>query len=88
MEDRGFKRFSGEDEDAGKALKKWKAWATAKMLTVKDLSKAQRGPWLFTLLDGKALEACEHMTLDEMSAEDGDAKIWKLLADRFPEKEP
>ena len=40
------------------------AWALAKMLTVKDLQKTQRGPWLFTLLDGKALEACEHLELD------------------------
>ena len=60
-----LQRFSGDDDDAGKALKKWKAWVLARMITVKDLSKEQRGPWLFTLLDGRALEACEHLTLEQ-----------------------
>ena len=87
MDERGLKRFSGEEEDAGKALKKWQAWALAKMLTVKDLQKVQRGPWLFTLLDGKALEACEHLKLEDIAKEDGDTAIWKLLKARFPEKE-
>ena len=87
-EERGLKRFSGEEEDAGKQLKRWKAWALAKQLTVKDLQKTQRGPWLFTLLDGRALEACEHLRLEDISKEDGDAAIWELLHERFPEKEP
>ena len=42
---------------------------------------------MFTLLDSKALDAVEHMTLEEMSAENGADIIWKLLASRFPEKE-
>ena len=46
-----------------------------------------RGPWLFTLLDGKALEACEHVTLEDMQKEDGEKAIWDLLTARFPEKE-
>ena len=85
-EDRGlsFKSFSGEDDDAGK---KWKAWAMARMLTVKDLTKEQRGPWLFTLLDGRALEACEHFTLEDLHKTGGDEVLWAILADRFPEKE-
>ena len=82
-----LKRFSGDDDDAGKALKKWKAWALARMITVKDLSKEQRGPWLFTLLDGRALEACEHLTLEDLNKDGGDKTIWTLLEDRFPEKE-
>ena len=88
-EERGgtLKRFSGEDEDPGKALKRWKAWALAKLMTVKDLQKSQRGPWLFTLLDGRALEACEHLRLEDIAKEDGDAAIWDLLHSRFPEKE-
>ncbi|CAE7416880.1 GIP, partial [Symbiodinium pilosum] len=48
-EERGLKRFSGEEEDVGKQLRRWKAWALAKQMTVKDLQKTQRGPWLFTL---------------------------------------
>ena len=27
--DRGLKRFNGEDDDAGKQLRKWKQWAEA-----------------------------------------------------------
>ena len=87
MDERSLKRFSGEDDDAGKMLKRWKAWALAKMLTVKDLQKTQRGPWLFTLLDGKALEACEHLELEALAKEDGDQQVWTLLEQRFPEKE-
>ena len=83
---RGLKRFSGEDDDAGKSLKRWRAWASA-MLSVKDLPAKQRGQWLFTLLDGKALEACEHLTLTELATEDGENRVWKLLTERFPEKE-
>ena len=40
-----LKRFNEEDEDLGKALKRWKMWATARMLTYKDLKPEQRGPW-------------------------------------------
>ena len=86
-DDRGLKRFSGEDDDAGKQLRKFRQWALAKMATMKDFTVKQQGPWVYTLLDGKALEAVEHLDLAEMMAEDGAQKIWKLLVDRFPEKE-
>ena len=36
------------------------------------------GPWIYTLLDGKALEAVEHLTLEEMMAENGAQQIWTL----------
>lgn len=55
---KGLKRFNGEDDDSGKQLKKWRTWAMAKMATMKDLQKAQRAPWLFTLLEGRAWDAC------------------------------
>ena len=87
MDDRGLKKFDGEGDDPGKALRKWKAWALAKMTTLKDFQKSQRGPWIFTLLDGKALEACEHLSLDDLTKENGDETVWKLLSARFPEKE-
>ncbi|CAE7501713.1 GIP, partial [Symbiodinium pilosum] len=47
-----LQRFSGDDDDAGKALKKWKAWVLARMITVKDLSKEQRGPMVETRPSG------------------------------------
>ena len=56
-------------------------------MTVKDLQKSQRGPWVYTLLEGSALECVEHLTLEEMSAEDGEDKLWQVLHGRFPEKE-
>ena len=87
MDDKSVKHFNGEDEDAGKALRKWKTWAQAKLLTIKDLKTQQRGPWLLTLLDGKAWDACEHLTLEELATAEGEAKLWDTLERRFPEKE-
>ena len=84
---KGLKRFNGEDDDSGKQLKKWRTWAMAKMATMKDLQKAQRAPWLFTLLEGRAWDACEHFTLEQLSSEDGEKQLWQVLTDRFPDKE-
>ena len=86
-EERNYRRFSGDEDDAGKQLKRWKLWCQAKMLTVKDLQKSQRGPWIYTLLEGSALESVEHLTLADISAEDGEDKVWQVLHGRFPEKE-
>ena len=80
-----FKRFSGENLD-GRELRKWKLWAQAKMAATKDLDRKQRGPWVFTLLDGLALETCEHLTLVQLMEEGGDEHIWKLLEERFPDR--
>ena len=87
MDEKGLKRFTGEDDDSGKQLKRWKTWAMAKMATMKDLKKEQRGPWLFTLLEGRAWDCCEHFTLEQLSASDGEQALWQTLEDRFPEKE-
>ena len=86
-ENKGLKRFNGEDDDSGKQLKRWRTWALAKMATMKDLQKAQRAPWLFTLLEGRAWDACEHFTLEQLAAEDGEKQLWQVLSDRFPDKE-
>ena len=58
------------------------------MMTMKDLSNKQRGPWIYTLLDGKAWDAVEHLTLEDLTKEDGDKTVWKVLSTRFPEREP
>ncbi|CAE7244986.1 GIP, partial [Symbiodinium sp. CCMP2456] len=57
------------------------------MVTMKDLSEKQKGPWIYTLLDGRALEAVEHLTLTDLVKEDGASTLWTLLTARFPEKE-
>lgn len=80
---KAFRRFSGDSDDAGKQLKRWKLWCQAKMMTVKDLQKTQRGPWVHTLLAGSALECVEHLKLEEMSAENGEDKLWEVLHGRF-----
>ena len=85
--EKGVKRFNGNEEDSGRQLRRWKAWTQAKMATMKDLNDKQKGPWLFTLLDGKALDAVEHLTLEDLSKEDGADRVFKILGDRFPEKE-
>ena len=75
-EDRSLRRFAGDDEaDAGKQLRRFKQWASAKMMTVKDLRKEQRGPWVYTLLDGKAWDAVEHLSLEQISTENGEAVV-------------
>ena len=83
----GLKRFSGEDDDPGKALKRWRTWAMAKLMTFKDLKQEARGPWLLTLLDGRAWDAVEHLTLEELATKEGEKRLWQTLQERFPEKE-
>lgn len=56
------------------------------MASLKDLDQKQRGPWVFTLLDGLALETVEHMTIEQLTADDGDERIWTLLEEIFPDK--
>jgi hypothetical protein len=81
------KHFNGEDGDPGKQLKQWRTWALAKMMTIKDLAKGQRAPWLLTLLDGKAWDACAHLSLEQLSDENaGEKFLRKTLQDRFPKR--
>lgn len=80
-----FKRFSGDDLDS-KAYRRWKLWCQAKMMSMRDLNKKQRGPFVYCLLDGLALETVEHVKLEELAADDGDQVIWSALDDRFPDR--
>jgi hypothetical protein len=53
--------FSGDNEDA-REYRRWKQWAVNKMIITMDkLGEAARGPYIYTLLSGKALEAVEHV---------------------------
>ena len=56
----GLRHFSGESEDS-KEYKRWKLWISNKLLTLDKLTAEARGPYVFTLLTGKALEAVEHL---------------------------
>ncbi|CAE7581948.1 GIP, partial [Symbiodinium necroappetens] len=68
-------------------MRKWRQWVQAKMYTMEKLTAKQQGPFLYTLLDGKALEAVEHLELSSIQVDDGADKILKILQERFPEKE-
>lgn len=80
------KRFSGESLD-GKEFRKRRLWAEAKMAASRDINAKQRGPFVYTLLDGLALEAVEHLSLEDLSKENGDSMIWSVLERRFPDKQ-
>lgn len=45
-----------------------------------------KGPLLFCLLDGTALETVEHLALGQDKEENGDKHLWKALDERFPDK--
>ena len=79
------RRFSGESLDP-RELRRWRLWAEARMASTKDMAKQHRGPFVFCLLDGLALEACEHLTLEKLKEEDGDKHIWAALEERFPDR--
>ena len=50
------------------------------MLTIKDLQREERGPWLLTLLEGKSWDCCEHLTVEEIATAEGEALIWKKFS--------
>ena len=79
--------FSGENED-GKEYRRWKTWVINKLLTLDGkVSAKARGAYVYTLLQGKALECVEHLDPSEYHVEGGETKLLKLLDDRFPQKE-
>ena len=51
------------------------------------LTKESRGSFVFTLLQGRALEVIEHLKPEEYQKEGGDDVIFKLLDRRWPEKD-
>ena len=80
-------KCSGENED-GKEYRRWKTWVINKLLTLDGkVSAKARGAYVYTLLQGKALECVEHLDPSEYHVEGGETKLLKLLDDRFPQKE-
>lgn len=57
------------------------------MASAKDLSDKQRGPFVYCLLDGLALESVEHLSLETLTETNGDSHIWTALDERFPDKQ-
>ena len=56
------------------------------MASAKDMAATHRGPFVLCLLDGLALEAVEHLTLDKLKEENRDKYIWQALEERFPDR--
>ena len=57
------------------------------MASSKDVTGKQRGPFVYCLLDGLALETVEHVTLEKLQEESGDRYLWEVLDERFPDKQ-
>ena len=81
-----LKYFSGDDADY-KEYRRWKTWVQNKMMVMDKLSKSARGAFVWTLLQGRALETVEHLKPDEYQVEGGDTVIFTLLDQRWPEKD-
>ena len=60
----GYKRFSGAGAN-GRDLKRWKTWCLSKMITMTTLTEKARGPFVYSMLDGDALTAVEHLDFAE-----------------------
>ena len=78
--------FSGESEDALE-YKRWRNWVANKLLTLDKLPKEAYGPYIYTLLSGKALECVEHLDTADYQKSGGDQVLLQLLDSRFPQKE-
>ena len=57
------------------------------MRVMDKLPKAARGSFVWTLLQGRALETVEHLTEDEYQKEGGDEIIFDLLDKRWPQRD-
>ena len=72
----GLRHVSGENEDA-KEYRRWKLWVS----TLDKVAAEARGPYVFTLLIGKALGAVEHMDPSVYQCKDGEkADVAEILA--------
>ena len=69
--DGGYKRFSGAAAN-GRDLKRWKTWCLSKMITMTTLTKEARGPFVYSMLDGDALTAVEHLEFAEFAIDGGE----------------
>ena len=58
-----------------------------RMMVMDKLPKNARGSFVWTLLQGRALEVVEHLREEEYQKEGGDAVIFALLDSRWPAKD-
>ncbi|CAE7038139.1 RE2 [Symbiodinium sp. CCMP2592] len=79
--------FSGDGDTDHKEYQRWKSWALNKMMVMDKLPANARGSFIWTLLQGRALEVVEHLKPEEYQKENGDAVLFKLLDQRWPQKD-
>ena len=79
------KRFSGESLDP-REYRRWRLWVEAKMASQKDLTPNNRGPYVFCLLDGVAMQAVEHLSLDRLRGRKRRQTNWAALDEHFPDR--
>ena len=82
-----LKYFSGGDDVDHREYKRWKQWVINKMNVMEKLPKSARGSFVWTLLQGRALEVVEHLSDADYQKEGGDDVIFQLLDERWPQKE-
>ena len=82
-----LKYFSGGDDMDHREYKRWKQWGINKMNVMEKLPREARGSFVWTLLQGRALEIVEHLSDSDYQKEGGDEVIFGLLDERWPQKE-
>ena len=82
-----LKYFSGGDDVDHREYKRWKQWVINKMNVMEKLPREARGSFVWTLLQGRALEIVEHLSDADYQKEGGDQVIFQLLDERWPQKE-
>ena len=68
----------------GRDLKRWKTWCLSKMITVATLTKEARGPLVYSMLDGDAPSAVEHLEFAEFAIDGGENLIFNKLESQIP----
>eukprot|EP00435_Cladocopium_sp_Y103_P061236 s2072_g22.t2 len=79
--------FSGGDDIDYREYRRWRQWAVNRMNVMDKLPVKARGSFVWTLLQGRALEIVEHLKEEEYQCEGGDQVIFALLDQRWPQKD-
>ena len=79
--------FAGGDDVDHREYRRWKQWTINKMNVMDKLLSKATGSFVWTLLQGRALEIVEHLKEEEYQYEGGDTVIFGLLDQRWPQKD-
>ena len=81
----GLRYLGGGDNVDYREYRRWKMRCQNQYLVMDKLPKSARGSFVWTLLQGSALEIVEHLKKDEYQKEGGEKVIFDLLDKRWPE---